>query len=84
MRRIRGGDFFHHQYKAERIEPRAAVFLGHLDAHESELARLGDGGGGEFTARVVPCGDGHDLVLRELARCRLDHQLLIGKSEVHG
>src|SRR5690606_6829849 len=76
---VGGGDLLDHERVADRVRAGAAVFLGYLDPHETELAGLADGLGGKLAGFVEAGGDRGDLALRELAGRRLDHLLLFAE-----
>jgi len=83
MRAIGGRDFDHGQHVADRIHARAAVLGRHFDAHQAELAHLPDVVERELAGLVEIRRHRRDALLRELARDRLDLQLLFGKIEIH-
>ena len=60
----------------------AAVLLGHRQAHQPQLAELGDELVREALLTVELLGDGSDLRLRELADRAADQLLLVRELEV--
>src|SRR3546814_2008609 len=80
---VRGGDFDHRQYTTDAVQPGAAVFVWHLDAHQTVLAKQADVFQRKFAAAVEIGSGRRDFFLRDAARHILDHQLLIGKLKVH-
>src|SRR5204863_5984455 len=78
------GDLHHRQHVADRIHAGAAVFGGHLDAHQAVLAEQADVFEREFARAVVVLGARRDLFLGDAARRILDQQLLFGEPEIHG
>src|SRR5690606_30760519 len=66
------------------VHTRAAVLLGHFDAHEAQLPHLADGLQRKIARLVELGGDGGDRVAGEVARRLLDHFVLFGNEIKHG
>ena len=64
--------------------PAPAELLGDADAHQAELAELGEHLPREPVLAVPLGGVRRDLGVGDLARERLDLALLVGQGEVHG
>ena len=78
------GHLDHRQHVGDRVHARAAVLVGHFDAHQAVLAEHLHVLDGEVTGPVVMLGAGCDPFLGDPSRDVLDHQLLFAETELHG
>jgi hypothetical protein len=67
----------------DEVRAGASVLLGDAHAHEPQLGELGDELIGEAVLAIPLRSVGSDLRVRELARERLDRQLVGAELEVH-
>ena len=76
-------ELLQHEDVREEVGPRAAVLLGHADAHQAELAKLREELGREAVLAIPRGRVRNDLGLGDLARERLDLALVLAEREVH-
>jgi len=76
------GDLLECQRIGHGVAAAAAVRLGDGDAHEPERAHSPHRLVGEAGLAIDDLGDGTHLFLRELARHRLDHPLLVAQLDM--
>ena len=55
----------------------------HFDTHQAQLAHLADVVERELAVGSILGRDRRDALLREIARDRLDRQLVFGVAEIH-
>ncbi len=80
---IRARELLEHEDVREEVRSRAPELLGHADAHQPELAQLGEQLAREGVLAVPGRRVRGDLGLGHLPRKRLDRALLGGQREVH-
>ena len=81
--RVRARELLEHEDVGEEVGARAAVLLGHADAHQPELGELREQLAREVVLAIPGGRVRLDLGLRELARQRLDLALVGAEREVH-
>ena len=77
-------DLDHGQGIGNRVQAGTTVFLGHLDAHQAELAHLADVLQRKGARSIEFGGDRSNAFLREIAGDGLDRELIVAETEIHG
>ena len=81
--RIRAGELLEHEDVREKVGAGTSELLGHADAHQPELAQLGEHLPREGVPAIPAGRVWRDLGVRELTGESLDGALLGGEREVH-